>query len=304
MQRIVSILILLLFLFSCVPGCVSFDKGKNRTIENASSMIDNCTGCYVEEGTSGVPLTLNQSNQSGSSSEEKIATGMETVGQSNESENGMEKIENVSESSAQEKACIGLETYDIFVTNSVVFNGENYSDICVTAGVVKKYYCRNDTAKADNLNCPSGYWCKNGACVEFQKRCIDPDGNDTEASTTITVIPAPFAFYTESDSCEDDAVVREWLCNESVPYYMLIRCPSGKKCSEGSCVKSRCNETDGGDVPEIFGEVRTRNETYRDECVGDKQLKEYYCYGDDATLTLYRCADKCRDDKCTPEEGS
>lgn len=304
-------LFLLLFLFFMMQfGCVS---GPQNESGEAQAVINNsnCVGCHGPEQEQNEPVLpskeLAEKNETGE--ENKTEAGQETAGPetkiNDSAENLQESGQNASQQNetAGEKKCEGPAQADIFSASSVRYGGEIYDDQCVQWNTVKKYYCKNDgSAGNSNFNCPAGYWCMHGACVEFVGSCTDSDGNNTAARGYVSVVSAPLASQMKYDKCEDEGMVREWVCSEEEGIELLLECGSGFKCANGRCVKSGCAETDGGFEPMIFGETTVNDETFYDRCVDDEILREYYCYGDGIRHKDVKCADRCIDDSCMPME--
>jgi hypothetical protein len=217
-------------------------------------------------------------------------------------ENETEEYENVT-------GCIGPnETeYDIYVRNETWYHGELYQDECALATVVKDYYCKNDELQSINTECPNGYDCRDGVCKEMEYKCTKSFGNDTTVKGHIVVSKGLNPILDEYDECVDEGTVKEWVCYENGSGgYELLYCGTGMRCpdGEGRCVRSSCVETDDGDDPEHFGEItfKDKDDEYRDVCISDERLREYYCYGNTVESRTYTCANEsCIDDECVPE---
>jgi len=205
-----------------------------------------------------------------------------------------------------ETVCIGPTFENISLTerSSLKYKNTIYNDECVSWNTVKKYYCKNESVMSGNFNCEPGYWCQNGACVEYEGSCVDSDGNDTKTYGYVSYTPSVFSTATEYDKCVDEATIEEWICEGSKPIKQTLECGSGFKCSEGKCIKSKCKEGDGGINPLVPSYISNEEESANDACVDDYTLREYYCYADDVRYVDIKCKDKCYDDSCMPKDES
>ncbi len=252
----------------CAPACVVDELGKTAEINWR------CTGLIVPEN--------------------------ETV-EENETE--------VPDRYANATGCVGPDQtqYDIYVQNETWFQGKIYADECALATVVKDYYCKDGEVASINTECPNGYDCRNGICKPMEYKCSKTFGNDTTQRGHIVVSKGLNPILDEYDECVDEGTVKEWICYEDgTGGYELLYCGTGMRCpdEEGRCVRSSCVETDDGDDPAHFGEItfKDRDDEYRDVCISDARLKEYYCYGNSVESRTYTCMNEsCVDDECVPE---
>ncbi len=80
---------------------------------------------------------------------------------------------------------------------------------------------------------------------------------------------------------------------------------SNEKCQQGICVSQsfrNCTDEDGGKNYEDYSDVTDLNhQSFSDECVDDKNLKEYYCADNnkDAAYIIHECPVECRKGRCT-----
>lgn len=202
--------------------------------------------------------------------------------------------------------CLGISEPDIYIRQSVAWNGTNYSDVCVDFRTVKDYFCRGQELASINHQCEPGYGCTNGQCNQFVLSCSDTDGgNDTTARGKVTGVRGLATVSEDFDSCADVQFIREYLCleNGSVAY-SEFSCGSGKKCSDGKCVWSACTETDGGKDAFSAGTVTLDNEDHEDSCDDRRLLREFYCFGDGKREEIIACPQGhiCNNGKCV--EGS
>ncbi len=177
--------------------------------------------------------------------------------------------------------CIGPIEPSIAEQNVVKILGSNYTDSCVDFNTVKSYYCKDNNVTAANLNCESGYRCDQGVCVELENGCTETDeGKDIFTKGQTTGFLGLATTLKEWDECEDEGSIKEYYCDLDEAKSEILYCGSGFKCANGKCVKSNCEETDGG--RDIFkaGKVTIDDKDYKDFCPGDYKLREYFCYGD------------------------
>jgi len=187
--------------------------------------------------------------------------------------------------------CSGPATFDILVQGSVVFNGTTMSDLCVDFTTVKDYYCKNNVLESTNNQCPPGYGCGEGRCYAYNVTCADKDGGeDLETASKVVVTKGYFTSQEYKDECVDNMIVKEWVCleNDSASY-VESWCPSGEKCVDSRCVKSKCTDTDGGKDLFDRGHVQIKEDEWTDYCFSADEVVEYYCDGDDEGWTREYC---------------
>jgi hypothetical protein len=283
-------------------GCINFGETPQQQNDNTTIENTQCVGCYSENNSNAsiIPTNENQTKPAENNTEQPGALTNQTNQTINQTavanQTGNKTvIENTSGCSGP-----GPSSYDILTKGTVTSQGQTYEDVCIVYNVVKEYYCKDGNVRDVNVDCPGGYWCKNGSCIKFVGSCDDSDGRDPAVKGRITVITGPFTSEIKEDECVDDGYVKEQLCSGPTAYTENIYCGAGRKCSDGRCITSKCNETDGGDVPEVFGGTSVGNVTQKDSCFDDYKLREYYCYGDNIQSREYLCKDRCRDDQCVP----
>lgn len=188
--------------------------------------------------------------------------------------------------------CHGPSEYDVYRVETVVLNYTEYTDTCVDYKVVKDYYCQNGSLASINNECDPGYGCMMGKCEFVPYTCVETDGgNDTLVRGRTTVSKGIYTGFNEMDECIDDGRILEHMCleNGSVLSQELL-CGNALKCFAGKCLRSDCDDSDGGYNLYERGTVKVRDlEDYRDECMDEKRLREYYCYGDDVDSTIVKC---------------
>jgi hypothetical protein len=204
--------------------------------------------------------------------------------------------------------CSGMLAPDIFRKDTATFNGTSYEDSCVEYRVVKDYYCEGGVIQSINNQCPSGHACADGACYRLSFNCTETDaGNDTTLRGKTTVFKGLTITLDEYDDCIDQAVVKEYSClDNGTAAISEIQCQSGLKCSGGRCVKGNCNESDGGLDIYKYGVTKAEGKEYRDYCINDHDVIEYYCYGDSVESTDRDCGKGyiCNADSGRCVEGS
>ncbi|MFH1222218.1 MAG: hypothetical protein V1492_03985 [Candidatus Micrarchaeota archaeon] len=255
-----------------------------------------CVGCYQEN------TTVQPQNNTVPPVSENVTLPNNTINQTIPV--GNNTIVNESKPNVTTQKCVGPEIYNISEQKQVIYQGQTFKDTCALYNVVTKYFCKNDTVKSENVDCAPGDWCQFGACLKFEGVCIDSDGNDTGVRGSVSYAPAPLVMDKHEDECIDEGTIKEWLCDGSQPYYEEMPCGTTKKCLDGRCIRSKCNETDGGDVPALFGRVTFtgKDEYYEDTCISIDVLKEYYCFGDTVKSKTYKCAHSCDYNQCIPKE--
>lgn len=212
------------------------------------------------------------------------------------------------ETPVPQAGCSGMTAPDVYRKDSITVNGVVYEDSCVDYKTVKDYYCTGETYQALNNQCPSGHACSAGACYRLAYNCSETDGgNDTSKRGKTTVYKGMITTFEEFDECVDEGKVKEYSCFEDGTYAESeVECGSGLKCLGGRCLKSSCEETDGGLNIYKYGVVTVDGDDYEDECINSHNILEYFCYGDSVDSDYRDCGKGyiCNEDmnKCT--EGS
>jgi hypothetical protein len=191
--------------------------------------------------------------------------------------------------------CIGPPVSDTSVSGNVSNNGTIFKDVCVDFKTVKDYFCQEGSLKSENHECEPGYGCNLGRCELQLPICTDSDnGNDTSVRGTTMVVKGMATIFKETDSCLDQGTITEYAClaNNSASTEE-IRCQSGTKCFDGRCIRSKCSETDDGiDIThkgETTSIVSGSKVTETDTCADPKNIREYYCYGDEIRDDVLSC---------------
>ncbi len=170
------------------------------------------------------------------------------------------------------------------VTSGCVETG---SDRCQDAQTLLEATCGPGGGTTRTVQCPQG--CSNGACA-----CEDSDrGNDYYMQGSIGK---------KRDTCENAITLREFSCSLDPASQgideRLVQCPGG--CTEGAC---RCDDSDGGFVPEVAGLVGIHEANKADYCLADGiTLMEYWSSRTGNTCNVMNatvaCEGSCRNNAC------
>ncbi|MBI5227609.1 hypothetical protein HY988_03410 [Candidatus Micrarchaeota archaeon] len=169
-------------------------------------------------------------------------------------------------------------TSTLYVTSS--------DDYCINSQTVKEFYCSGTYEKNNNVDCPRGYECKNGACVG--NPCYDSDnGNDIYTRGT-----ASRGGTYSTDYCTGGSSGIEYYCAYDQIYSNSFTCPQGDNCNDGRCTYQGgwCSDSDGGDNINSPGSVSKGANSYSDSCSNSKSGTEYYCSGNDVSSYSFSCA--------------
>ena len=198
--------------------------------------------------------------------------------------------------------CMGPLEKNIYVTDTVTVTGVNYTDVCVDFKTVKDFYCKDNNVTAANTNCEPGERCDGGKCVALETVCTETDdGKDVYLKGKTTQYLGLSTTFNEWDDCDDQGTVIEHYCDENATAVTeYIVCESGYKCAAGKCVKGSCSDSDEGHNIFRKGTTRIDDKEYRDNCLSDYKLREYYCYGDDVEVDDLTCPEGyiCDNDRC------
>ncbi len=176
----------------------------------------------------------------------------------------------------------GNDVYTYGTTTSTEGSGGmpagTYTDSCDSFGDIYEYACPTNSSTVVDVyyvSCPSGYTCSEGACAEVVT-VSTPSCVDADCSSGYVCDTSSNACYT---SCSSNS-----------------NCASGYGCdtSTSTCVADSCSDSDGsttayttaGTITAVNGTTTT----YKDLCVGTKNLKEYGCSGTSVTSTKVACS--------------
>ncbi len=138
-------------------------------------------------------------------------------------------------------------TFNMYAAGRVVgvwsttgVSGE-WTDSCANSKEVNEYYCREDGYAFSSLEeCPSGYACSGGKCIDA---CSDTDETGTNKGhdlytkgTTTGYWYSSLAQGSWTDYCTSDGKLIEYECTTGYAYSSGTTCPSGTTCSNGACV--------------------------------------------------------------------
>lgn len=192
---------------------------------------------------------------------------------------------------------------EIFTIGQVVDSSGTYDDDCADAFKVDEMFCEGGEAMVKAIPCPTGYECQAGACVE--SRCADSDGgaDENEKGT------ASAGSDSETDSCIDKNTVKEYYCTSGKIVSRDITCELGMECSDGACVESACEDSDGGKDTSVAGTVSKGKISQEDSCLDTSTVKEYFCHNDQIANEGIACAlgyecigGKCVESKCVDSD--
>jgi hypothetical protein len=171
----------------------------------------------------------------------------------------------------------------MYARGSATYNGTVFQDTCAEFTEVTDYFCRDGKLVSENHECDPGYGCVGGVCELQVPACSETDaGNDTSVRGTTTVVKGLATVSDQTDECVDQGTLIENYClTDGTAASQEMLCPSGKRCADGRCVKSRCSETDGGIDPYHGGVTASGDQKFTDTCVNEHAITEYYCYGDE-----------------------
>ena len=118
---------------------------------------------------------------------------------------------------------------------------------------VKEYYCEgNGNIGYSITECPSGYFCRQGACVEKSEFCNENDGGKNIFKKGITsFLTGSGHIATGEDHCDDNKTIVENYCDFRYGAAVYensetIQCPYGYHCSDGACVLDNSGNNKGG----------------------------------------------------------
>ncbi len=182
-----------------------------------------------------------------------------------------------------EPFCTASNPNDIYVKGTVTTATSSYEDKCSSLTVVKKFYCmQNLSVSSSTKACPSGFNCRDGACVNIPISCIASDKTNSEYVAGTVHIDYGTSSNDYADSCYNETVVLKYSCNGSNLSSRTIECPNHSVCSSHGTCTDACWDTDNGSDKTVSGKVVTTTRTgttadYRDTCWDSDQVTEYFC---------------------------
>lgn len=182
-----------------------------------------------------------------------------------------------------------------------------FEDSCtkVRAGVethaskyIKEFFCRDGVVYMYYDECPSGYTCLNGECIDESEEetheyaCKESDdGYDLYEKGTSALYRDSHKVSTGTDYCVDRDTVHEYWCKSDSELVTgkSYSCPTDYVCSAGACVKDvdhwTCEESDDGDNVYIYGKIK-----FYDSSGNYRGYEEDYCHeGDSRLITEVVC---------------
>jgi hypothetical protein len=132
--------------------------------------------------------------------------------------------------------------------------------------------------------------CLDGECVYIECH----NDNDCLDETTTSKVCQNDKLYTEysRDVCKNRGTTNSF-CDSQTSRILLSDCEFG--CLDGNCLNpsSICTDSDGGIETRLEGFVTFDGETYNDECIDGKYIKEYYCSNNEVKSSIIKCAGIC-----------
>ncbi|MBN2121521.1 hypothetical protein JW721_00475 [Candidatus Micrarchaeota archaeon] len=187
---------------------------------------------------------------------------------------------------------------EILIASGVSLFGEYEEDYCAGTSSVMEFYCENSSIVYEEIECPAGYTCNDGACEPAP--CSDSDGGIVSSEMGVAVS----GMETKSDSCASESKLTEYYCAaDGTIASEEISCPSGQVCSDGECVEPTCEDSDGGIEISEAGTTEKGSLSNSDSCVGSAVVKEYYCENGAIASENIDCpsGEVCLDGACIEE---
>ncbi|VVC03435.1 Uncharacterised protein [Candidatus Bilamarchaeum dharawalense] len=270
------------------PSCTDNDGGANiltkgKVISDTGTFVDYCTNSnsISEYSCSGAALVS-----------EVIACPKGTA-----CSNGACVAQVIQENTTKIDCIDSDNGLDFFVSGTVSYYNQSFSDNCVGSSSLLEYSCVNDELNQTLMNCGVGNLCQDGACVRLSRTCTDSDSSDEYDLGTTVQYGGGMVVQTKYDSCVDNQTIREFYCNSTEIGTKTLSCSSHSVCSGGLCVPL-CEDGDGGIQTHVSSYVRDQSGTYNDYCLDDFILNEYICESDRVVSTEKTCSGLCRNGKC------
>jgi hypothetical protein len=194
---------------------------------------------------------------------------------------------------------------DLFTQGTAAGGAGSVQDKCADATTVEEAFCSGKAASSEQIPCPAGYACTDGACAKTP--CQDSDGGRDKAVKGTVTAPGKSL----PDECASATEVKEYYCNaNNEPAFEEIACGSGMKCASGACVEAQCEDSDNGKNATTAGTTTKGSDRFQDSCSGTAGVKEYFCetntvkYETVACQGGYSCTNgACAKDVCTDSDS-
>jgi hypothetical protein len=131
----------------------------------------------------------------------------------------------------------------------------DHPDYCVGGARVVEHTCPdvNKNLYVNTINCPTGYVCSDGACIQKQNQISCKGrmgGYDLSIKSSISYYDGTTT-NSYTDECTTKDYVRKYWCDGDSFNSKVVECPSGQ-CSNGICVGSTspttCTDSDGTNI--------------------------------------------------------
>ncbi|MBU0590588.1 hypothetical protein KKF81_04740 [Candidatus Micrarchaeota archaeon] len=287
MRYIIFIILSSMLLFGCCYTPMTSSSNTNDTNETSADDIIDDDANNAQENVTETPATEESAQEDTNQQDSDLEPGSEN------------------ETTTISSSCVGPTESDMSVRDTVLFYNKSYTDVCIDYSTVKDYYCNNGVLESINDECNPGNRCNAGKCEPVTFICSETDGgiNVFQRGKT-TVVYGMNTPVDEWDECVDEGKIIEYYClGDGTATSEQIICPSGYKCVSDRCVRSNCDETDGGLDIYVAGKTTAGGEERNDDCITERRLREYYCYGDDIESTDEYCDEGyiCDNDRCELE---
>jgi hypothetical protein len=201
------------------------------------------------------------------------------------------------------------------IAGSVGKGAALFNDSCYDGNTVREFYCYGGNVSEIRMDCDSGEVCVAGRCRT--PACNETDaGYDPDTPGSITA-----SGITRDDVCTNTTRLREYVCTDDGYNTTYVDCAGyfgtkGGACFEDACVRTSCNDTDGGKFKNVSGAVDvTSAEGFdagwvNDVCINSRTVNEFYCSNGRAFNQTLACdkeqvclGDKCIDGTCFDTDG-
>ncbi|MBU0591208.1 MAG: hypothetical protein ABIJ10_01430 [Candidatus Micrarchaeota archaeon] len=175
---------------------------------------------------------------------------------------------------------------DYYEQGTAEYGTDDMEDYCVDENTVREYYCAaDDDIDSTTFDCPAGYECSGGECVDEDAphgavTCSDSDGGQNDY-THVGTASLSDGSESETDDCGAWDILTEYYCDGNEIASVDHGCAAdGMECVVNRCIavdSDVCSDSDDGEDPDEYGEVMHGGESYPDECFSDDAVLEWYC---------------------------